>query len=637
MRNRMNRNKNNRGIREYQGRNDSREKKEDKRFTPKMQASLLLVFCLVIFVFFVLVGRMFVLTNEDGERYEKKVLSQQSYVSNAIPYKRGDILDRNMTKLAVSEKVYNLILDPKLMLEKEDYKKPTLNALKTCFGIEADEINKILKEKPDAQYVQMPDYKGLTYEAVEAFNNMKKETKDKKIQGSNIQGAWFEEEYIRKYPLDSVGSAVVGFTQKGDNNIGNWGIEENYNEELSGTNGREYGYFNADLQLERTVKPAIQGNSIISTIDANVQAAVEKQVKGFLNETGATNVSVLMMNPNNGEIYAMVSNEAFDLNNPRDLSAFYTKKQIEKMTQEEMSAALSAIWRNYCISDTYEPGSTFKPITIAAALEENQVSEKSTFVCDGFAQIADRKINCNKTSGHGKLDLEHSLMVSCNAALMQIGTKLGRDKFAFYSDLFGFGEKTGIDLPGEAAGIFYKADRLNSVELATSSFGQSNNVTMVQMGAAFSSLINGGNYYTPHIVKEIQNAEGATVEKKKGTLIKKTVSQATSNLLRQFLFNTVDKGTAGAAKVPGYKIAGKTGTAEKAARDKKNYIVSFLGYAPADDPEVVIYVVIDEPDVKDQAHSSIATSFASNIMEEVLPFLGIYQDTKSIEAEEKKE
>ncbi len=596
-----------------------KSKTEIKKFTSKMQASLLLVFCIIILTFIFLIIRMLYLTNVDGDRYEKRVLSQQTYVSNVIPYKRGDILDRNMTKLAISEKVYNLILDPENILQKDAYLEPTLNALETCFGIEKSTVSQILDEKSESQYVQMKDYKGLDYEKVEAFNAMTE--KDDKIKG-----VWFEEEYKRSYPLSTVGSTVLGFTQKVDNNVGNWGIEEAFNGELSGTNGREYGYFNADLKLERTVKPAINGNTIISTIDANVQSAVEKKVAKYIKNPGAENVAVVLMNPQNGEIYAMVSNEAFDLNNPRDLSQFYTDKEIKAMDNEQMGAALSAIWRNYCISDAYEPGSTFKPFTIAAALDEKVVSEKSTFQCNGYAQIADKRIACNVHAGHGKVTLKESLMVSCNAALMQIGTKLGPEKFAAYTNLFGFGKKTGIDLPGEASGIIYAQDKLNPVELATCSFGQSNTVTMVQMVAGFSSLINGGNYYQPHIVKEIQNENGATVEKIDSTMMKKTISEGTSDKIREYLFDTVEEGTAAPAKVVGYEIGGKTGTAEKIPRDKTNYIVSFMGFAPVDDPEVVIYVVIDQPHVKDQPHSKFATVFASEVMDEVLPFLGVYKD-----------
>ena len=609
---------------------DDRKKRKNKRFTSKMQANLLLVFCVVILLFIALAVRLWYISNENGEKYEKRVLSQQTYVSNAIPFKRGDITDRNGTKLAVSEKVYNLILDPVTILEKEDYKEPTLKAVNQVFSVPMEELEQILAEKKDSRYVQMKEYKHLDYSMVEQFEKLKVKDKNKKDDKTdstnNIHGVWFEEEYVRTYPLNNVGSSIIGFTQKNDGNVGNWGIEEYYNEELNGTNGREYGYFNADLQLERNVKPAINGNTVVSTIDANVQAITEKHVEKFLEETGAKNIAVMITNPNNGEIYASVSNQTFDLNNPRDLSVLYTEDELAEMTTEEKSAALSALWRNFCISDAFEPGSTFKPFTVAAALEEDKANENSTYVCDGSEVVVEgqKPVKCSSRQGHGTITLEQSLMFSCNDALMAIGKTLGREDFAAYTRLFGFGEKSGIDLPGESQGIIFSQEQLNPMELATSSFGQSQTVNMSQMVAAFASLINGGKYYKPHIVKEIQNDAGAVVEKVDGVLVRETVSADTSSKIRQYLEETVEAGTAATAGVEGYSIGGKTGTAEKAPRDKSNYIVSFLGFAPTDDPQMIIYVVIDEPDVEEQAHSSYATQLAHEILEEVLPFLGVY-------------
>ena len=593
-----------------------RKRKPIKKFTHKMQASLLLVFCIILLCFGVLGVRLVKINADDDGTYDRRVLSQQSYVSNAIPYKRGNILDRNGTILATSEKVYNMILDPAIMLEEEKYKDPTIKALTECFGVPAEEVITILKEKPTSNYVIMKDYKGLSYEVVKKF----KEKQNKK--DSNIKGVWFEEEYIRKYPLNNIGSIVVGFTQKGNANIGTWGIEEYYNEQLSGTNGREYGYFDGDLNLERNVKPAINGHNIISTIDANVQSIVEKHVEKYLNKVGAENMAVLLMNPQNGEIYSMVSNYSFDLNNPRDLSAIYSEKKLEKMTVEEQSEALSKLWRNYCISNAYEPGSTFKPFTVAAALDEAIATGKSSYVCNGFDVVAGRKIKCNAT--HRTLNLKQSLMSSCNVVMMDIVSKMGRSTFSDYIDLFGFGQKTGIDLPGEANGIIYEEDKLNPVELATASFGQSNTVTMIQMAAGFSSLINGGNYYKPHIVKQIENENGAVVETVEPLLVKETTSKDASEKIRNYLYATVEEGTAKPARVEGYTIGGKTGTAEKHPRGQDNYLVSFIGFTPVDDPKVVVYVIIDEPNEEEQDHSSYATQFASELMKEVLPFLDVY-------------
>lgn len=595
------------------------KRQDTKRFSSKMQTSLLLVFCIIFVLFVLLIVRLVYLSNKDGEKYERRVLAQQTYVSSAIPFKRGDILDRNMTKLAVSEKVYNLTLDPIGILDKEENKKATIKALKEHFGIPKKELEEILKEHNTSRYYLMKDYKGLEYDKVSEFQ--KEKSKNRKITG-----VYFEEEYIRKYPLNNIGSIAVGFTQKGNGNIGTWGMEEYYNDELNGTNGREYGYFDADLNLERTVKGAVNGHNIISTIDANVQAIVEKKVEKFLDKPGAENLAVLLMNPQNGEIYAMVSNRSFDLNNPRDLSPFYTKSQLKKMSDEKHSEALNKLWRNFCISDAVEPGSTFKPFTVAAALDEAIVKEKSTFECTGQKVVADRTIHCNAT--HNKVNLKQALMKSCNVAMMDISAKMGRTEFYNYLSNFGFYKKTGIDLPGEGLGIVYKKDKLNPVELATSSFGQSNTFSMVQMAAGFSSLINGGSYYQPHMVKEIQNENGATINQIDKTLRRKTVSEETSEKIRKYLYDTVKNGTAAPAGVKGYEIGGKTGTAEMQPRDKKHYLLSFIGFTPVKDPQVVIYVVVDRPNVKDQAHSSYATKLASDIMKDVLPFLDVYPTKK---------
>ncbi|MSS63037.1 peptidoglycan D,D-transpeptidase FtsI family protein [Velocimicrobium porci] len=586
-----------------------------KRFTAKMQSSLLFVFCIVFLCFLALVVRLVYLNNKDGDKYERRVLAQQTYVSSAIPFKRGNILDRNMTKLAVSEKVYNLTLDPVGILEKSENKKETIQALNQCFEISKEELETILEKHNNSRYFLVQDHKGLEYDKVSVFKKMQEKNK-------KIVGVYFEEEYIRKYPLKNIGSNVIGFTQKGNGNIGTWGIEEFYNDELNGTNGREYGYFDAELNLERTVKGAVDGHNIISTIDANVQAIVEKKVEKFLDETGAENLAVLVMNPQNGEIYSMVSNYSFDLNDPRNLEPFYSKKKLKKMSDEEYGEALSKLWRNYCISDAYEPGSTFKPFTVAAALDEAKATNKSSYVCNGASVVAGQRIRCNKT--HNTVSLKQSLMMSCNVAMMDIAAKMGKSVFADYLKMYGFGAKTGIDLPGEGTGLIFTEDQLGPVQLATSSFGQSNTVTMVQLASGFCSLINGGNYYKPHIVKEIQNENGATIKAIGPTLVKETISESASEKIRNYLFATVEAGTAKSAGVEGYEIGGKTGTAETQPRKQGNYLVSFIGFTPIEDPQVVTYVIIDRPHVDHQANSGYATELASDIMKDILPFLGVY-------------
>lgn len=597
----------------------NRRAKEKKRksFTPKMQAKLLLVFCVIIIALIALIGRLVYLNRKDGEKYAKRVLSQQTYTSSTIPYRRGSILDRKGTVLAASQKVYHLILDVKYMLkEKEDNLEPTITALVDTYdSLSRKELMEIVKTKPESQYVKL--LKNLTYDQMTAMKN-KIEEKD-----SHIKGVWFEEDYIRSYPYDSLASHVIGFTASG--NVGTWGIEQYYNEELNGTNGREYGYIDSELNLERHIKSAVNGNTIITTIDASVQGIVQKHVDAFNEEYGSKNIGVLIMNPNNGEIYAMVSNKAYDLNNPTDLSSFYTKKEIEGMTEDDKLEALNKIWRNFTINDAWEPGSTFKPITVAAALEEGLISADDTFFCDGYEKVGGYTIKCSNRAGHGTITLQEALMKSCNDALMQIAAKEGKKLFYNYQTFFGFGEKVGIDLPGEANGILMpKKDRVDSA-LATNSFGQNFTSTMVQVAAAYSSLINGGYFYQPHVAKEIINDQGATVKTFDKNLIRKTVSKETSNFIKEAMFQTVEAGTAKHAQVPGYTVGGKTGTAEKLPRADKTYIVSFIGNVPADNPEIVIYVVIDEAqNVIKQADSSLATKLTSQILAEVLPFLEIY-------------
>lgn len=586
-----------------------------------MQAKLLLVFCVIIIALIGLISRLVYLNRKDGEKYAKRVLSQQTYTSSILPYRRGSILDRKGTVLATSQKVYHLILDVKYMLLEKENLEPTITALADTYeSLSRKELMEIVKTKSKSQYVKL--LKNLTYDQMN-------ELKSKMEKDRHIKGVWFEEDYIRQYPYDSLGSHVIGFTASG--NVGTWGIEQYYNEELNGTNGREYGYIDSELNLERNIKPAVNGNTVITTIDANVQGIVQKHVDAFNEEYGSKNLGVLIMNPNNGEIYAMVSNKAYDLNNPTDLSSFYTKEEIDGMTEEEKLEALNQVWRNFTINDAWEPGSTFKPATVAMALEEGLISPDETFFCDGYEMVGGYRIKCSNRAGHGNITLQEALMKSCNDAMMQIAAKEGKKLFYNYQAFFGFGEKTGIDLPGEANGILMpKKNRVDSA-LATNSFGQNFTSTMVQAAAAYSSLINGGYFYQPHVAKEIINDQGATVKSFEKNLIRKTVSKETSDFIKEAMFQTVEAGTAKYAQVPGYTVGGKTGTAEKLPRADDTYIVSFIGNAPADNPEIVIYVAIDEPqNVVRQADSSLATKLTSQILAEVLPFLEIYPSHEDI-------
>lgn len=602
-----------------------------KLFNSKMQASLLLVFCVVLLLFIGLAVRVAMVNAENSDRYKKRVYSQQTYVSAAIPYKRGDITDRNGTILATSVRTYKLIIDPLTILSEERYRQPTIQALTQCFDVTAEEIEAVLKEKPESQYYILA--KKVEYEAKEAFEALDEEDNKKKSTEQVIAGVWFEEMYERQYPQNSLACDVIGFTYS--ENQGNWGLEEYYNDQLNGTNGRSYGYYDSELNLQRTVKNAVDGNTVVSTIDANVQAIVEKYIQEFNEETGSENCAAIVMNPNTGEIYAMASAPFYDLNNPRDLTGIYSEKELDAMTDEEYVEALSALWRNYCISDSYEPGSTFKPLVVAAGLEEGLLQGNESYTCKGYADVAGTKIGCAKKTGHGKISLAETIAYSCNASLMQIGEKIGRANMYNYISKFNFGRRTGIDLPGEGTGITFSKEQLNPTELATTSFGQGFTVTMVQLAAAMSSAINGGNYYEPYMVKEIRNAAGVVIEEKEPVLVKRTVSARTSEKIREYMALAVKSGTAVSAQVDGFEIAGKTGTAEKYPRDKKNYLVSFVGFSPIENPEVLIYVIIDQPHVEKQSDSSYATKLSAKIMEEILPFLGVYSSKEPVKDNDK--
>lgn len=602
-----------------------------KKFPKRMQRKLVLVFGLTILAFVILIGKTARIVARDGKRYEKAVLDQQQNNSRIIPFKRGDILDANGTKMATSERAYNVILDAKVLLsgkEKEvsKAKKQTLKALKKCFEIDEEMVYKILEEKSESRYNILK--KEVTYKQYEAFEKLKK---DEKNYGK-VRGVWLEENYVRTYPYNTLASDLIGFTVAG--NVANGGLEAAYNNVLNGMDGREYGYVGETASVEKIVKDATDGKSLVTSIDLNLQSIVEKHIREFNEEhkngpnktgLGSKNTAVIAMRPGTGEILAMASYPNFDLNNPRDLSGLFSEKQIKDMSEEDKIKELNKLWRNFCVSDTYEPGSTVKPFTIAAGLENGTLKGNETYVCPGYLDVGKWRIKCNKKDGHGIQTLKQAIANSCNVALMRIGDALGADEFSKYQHIFGFGEYTGIDLPGEAATgtLLFDPKKMGEADLATNAFGQNFNVTMLQLAAGFNSLINGGNYYEPHVVKQIRDANGNIIENKTPVLIKKTVSEETSKIVRTYMESTVKEGTAKSAQVPGYAIGGKTGTAEKYPRNHGKNLISFIGYAPQENPEIMLYVVIDEPNVKNQASSSYAIQLAQKIMAEAFPYMNI--------------
>ena len=603
-----------------------------------MQTKLVVLFLLVLLAFVGLSARLIWLNYANGTSYQKQVLSQQRYDSSVIPFRRGDIVDVKGTTLATSKKVYNLVIDAKVMNTtlngKTPYLEPTLAALEEYFDLDMNEVRKhVSTNKESSWYVPL---KRLSYEEISGFQNAK-------LDNSNIKGVWFEEEYKRFYPYGSLAADAIGFS--GIDNEGAYGLEEFYNSVLNGTNGREFGYLNEDLNLERTVKPAVDGYSVHSTIDANVQMIVEKYLKKFMEEhkdavrpgNGAENVGCIIQWVDSGEILAMASYPTYDLNdvrNPQPLlgtkmveqvtnaNGYYEIKKngtvidqsvIDSMSEDELYLNLNNLWKNYCITNTYEPGSVAKPFTVASALEMGTVSPDSTFECNGSLEIGGYTIKCHNGS-EGTMTLESAVAKSCNVSLMKIAQTLGTDNFCEYQNIYNFGLKTNVDLAGEArtANLIYRADQMGPTDLATNSFGQNFNVTMIQMITGFSSLINGGNYYEPHMVNRITNVNGTTVENIEPRRLKQTISEETSAYIRQYCQAVVEYGTGKTARPAGYMIGGKTGTAETIdenthKRSKDEYVVSFMGYAPADNPQIAIYVVVDRANAVRQDDAKFAT------------------------------
>lgn len=629
-----------------------------------MQKKLVVLFGMVLLAFTGLGIRLIWLTRENGTTYQKQVLAQQQYDSQILPYRRGDIVDAKGTKLATSEKVYNLVIDAKVMNtvlnEKKPYLEPTFEALGQYFPLDMEVIREYVTTHPESSwYVPL---KRLTYEETSGFQAAQN-------GNSNIRGVWFEEEYKRVYPYGALAADTIGFTST--DGQGNYGLEENYNEVLNGINGREYGYLNDDLNLERTVKAAVDGNSIHSTIDANVQMIVEKYLQKFMEEfrdndhpgNGAENVGCIIQRVNSGEILAMASSPTYDLNDVRNPQALLGSMMVEKvdkpngyyeikkngtvidqsvldgMDEETLYLNLNNLWKNYCITGTYEPGSVAKPFTVGMALEKGVISPQTTFECSGYMEIGGYKIRCHN-GAEGTVTLEQAVAKSCNVTMMKIAQAVGAADFCEYQNVFNFGLKTNVDLAGEArtASLIYEAEQMGPTDLATNSFGQNFNVTMIQMITAFSSLINGGYYYEPHLVSRITNASGATVENIEPRILKQTVSEETSAYIRQYCNAVVTEGTGKTARPAGYLIGGKTGTAETIdqnthKRSETEHVVSFMGYAPADNPQIAIYVVVDRPNVSHQGDAKHATRLVRSILTEVLPYLNIFMTEELSETE----
>lgn len=668
-------------------------KEKHRKFTSSMQKKLVVLFFLVLLAFAYLIIRIANINRDNGEAYKKQVLAQQSYDSTTLPYKRGSIEDKNGTVLAYSEKVYNLIIDAKLLnIDDGIHVDPTLEILQKAFAeLDISDVRSYVENNPTASYKKF--LKQLENSRIENFNalidqaisensvkrdELKKAGREEEanaIIDPAKNGIWFEEEYKRKYPYNTLACDVIGFVQSG--NEGQYGLEEYYNDVLNGTNGRSYGYLNADGTLTRTVKEADDGYTLVTSLDTNIQSIVEKHITEFADDnrnayrTGpaADNIGVIIMNPNSGEILAMAGYPVFNLNDPQNMEGVDLTQYAGLLSKEDLYEAVgvsensiseneidimelvtneslsdnaiikNAVWKNFCISDTFEPGSTMKPFTVAGAIDSASIRGDEVYVCNGALDIGEHTIHCHNRFGDGPLSVKEGIARSCNVVLMDVAFAMGKSEWLRYNRNFGFGNNTGIDLAGESSGaanVF--TERMGQTDLAVASFGQGFNVSMIQMAAGFCSLINGGKYYEPHLVTRIVNAEGAVVKEYDPKEIKQVISQEASDMVRDDC-NAVVMGdpefcTGWTARPAGYTMGGKTGTAEKLPRAAKNYVISFMGYVPAENPEVVCYVVIDHPNHPDQSNSTrLATLLCKDIMTEVLPYLNIFPTMELTEKE----
>lgn len=618
----------------------TRRRKPRKKINHQMKGKLAGLFGAVLLALVCLLGRITYINATNGDKYKKQVLTQaqQKFENDVLPAKRGNIYDRNGNILATSNKVYNVILDCKTVNSDPDYVEPTIRALKEILGIDEEKVRSLLSDSRTSQSQYQILLKQLSMDKkkeFEAYTTVEEDSPlsdtEKKERG-NVKGVWFEEDYLRSYPFKSLACDTIGFTLARD--VADVGIESYYNSTLMGADGRQYGYFNSQSDVEQTIIEPVDGKNIVTTLDVGIQQIVEKYVNGFKKKMGAKNIGVVVQDPNTGEILAMDAGDRYDLNDPRDLSSLYSEEEIKAMNDEETVTALNAMWNNFCVTDAFEPGSVVKPIVMAGALEKGSIAEGDNFVCDGgqaFGANNNTFIKCAVyPDSHGTEDLMHVIANSCNDGMMQIAEKMGAEQFIKAQSLFNFGSRTGIDLPNEGSGIIHTMDTMGETELACSAFGQGYTCTMLQEINAMSSVINGGYYYQPHLVKEIQDSNGSTVKTVEPVLLKQTISSEISAAIRSYMEDSVIEGTSRHSKVQGYSSGGKTGTAEKFPRGNKKYLVSFITFAPVEEPQVIVYVVVDEPNAEKQADSKYPQYIAQGILSELLPYLNVEPD----EAEE---
>ena len=568
------------------------------RFLTYHRKRLMVVFAVSALLMTGLCGQLGYLMIARSEHYSK-MADELHERERTIKAARGEIVDRNGTVIAANRTVCTVSVIHNQITEPEK----VIRSLTEILGLSEAEVRKKVEKRSSREIIR---------------TNVEKSIGDQ-ILNLRLSGIKVDEDYRRYYPYGSLASKVLGFT--GADNQGIIGLEVMYEKYLKGKDGLILTLSDAKgtelpNAAEERVEP-VPGNTLTVSLDVNIQKYAEQAAYQVMEKKGAKAVSVIVMNPKNGEIYAMVNAPEFDLNDP-----FSLPETTDGLSAKELQDARNKMWRNRCINDTYEPGSTFKIITAAAGLEAGVVKLNDTFSCPGFRIVEDRKIRCHKVGGHGSETFLQGAMNSCNPVFIDVGARLGVDSFYHYFEQFGLLGKTGIDLPGEASTIMHKKENMGLVELATVSFGQSFQITPIQLITTASSIVNGGRRITPHFAVRAESVDGTFV--KDFTYPERTgvVSEQTSEMMRYILEQVVSEGSGKRAKLPDYRVGGKTATSEKLPRSLKKYISSFLGFAPADDPEVIALITIDEP-VGIYYGGTIAAPVIADIFSNILPYLEV--------------
>lgn len=570
---------------------------------------IMIIFVAVLLLMVFLMGRLVYLMIFCSEYYGVRAENLHERERD-IKAARGNIYDRNGVVLAENKTVCTISV---IHSQIEDPEK-VIAVLTKELGMSEETVRKRVEKVSSIERIKM---------------NVEKETGDA-IRSYELAGVKIDEDYKRYYPYNELASKVIGFT--GGDNQGIIGIEVKYDEYLEGINGKILTLTDArGVEIknagERRSEP-VEGDDLYLSLDYNIQMYAAQAAVKVREEKQADSVSILVMNPQNGEILAMVNEPEFNLNEP-----FALNTEIDtELSEEEKQNALNKMWRNQCINDTYEPGSTFKIITASAALEEGKVSLSDQFNCPGYKIVEDMRIRCHKVGGHGAEDFTHGIMNSCNPVFIEIGLRIGSDRFCDYFEQFGLLSRTNIDLPGEASTIMHKRENIGQVELATMSFGQSFQITPIQLATTVSSIINGGNRVTPHFGVETKNAEGEVTHTFVYGQKEHIVSEETSTTMRYLLEKVVSEGSGKNAALEGFSIGGKTATSQTLPRSEKRYISSFLGFAPADDPQVLALIIINNPQGVYYG-GTIAAPVCRDLFSNILPYLGIEQAPVTEDAE----